>query len=65
MKLKFPDPAYYGKNAVAFWHIINNLPSPHRETCYSLGTALQNSEGDLRRLIELEISNAKMKRKAK
>lgn len=63
MELKLPEPAYYGKNSVAFWRTINKLPSPHRETCYSLGTALQNSEGDLRRLIKLEISNAKRKAK--
>ena len=63
MELKLPEPAYYGKNSVAFWRTINKLPSPHRETCYSLGTALQHSEGDLRRLIKLEISNAKRKAK--
>jgi len=64
MKRKLPDPAYYGEKSRDFWKVINSLPIQHRGTAYALGVALQNAESSLRFLIENEMSNAQMKRKA-
>ena len=60
---RLPNPAYYGKGSHRFWDCINRLPKPNKQTAYALGVALQNVEGDIRRLIENEICNAKRKRR--
>ena len=47
--------AYAGEASTKFWDIINALPDEQQSTAYSLGCALQNVEGDIRNLINVEI----------
>ena len=50
---------YAGPDSVKFWKIINSLPEPQQSTAYSLGIVLQNMEGEIRRLIGIEIAEAR------
>lgn len=55
---KLPPKVYSGDESEEFWDIINSLPDEQRQCAYSLGVALQNIEGDIRRLIQVQIDEA-------